>query len=68
MSQYDQGHSFGVAATERPMAVDCAMPSSAASRTQVPVSSSTARSVSATRTPHPKATKAGSTRFSTRKL
>ncbi|MEZ5192296.1 MAG: hypothetical protein R2734_07160 [Nocardioides sp.] len=68
ISQYDQGHSCGAKATDNPMATDCATPSAAASRTQAPVSSSTASAVSVASTSQPNGVNALSTTCSTTQL
>src|SRR5215217_3447923 len=65
---YAHGHSFGASATERPIANDWPIPINAASRTAVPVRSSTGSSVSTTRTIQPNGVKFGNTRCSTSQL
>src|SRR5262245_26840955 len=65
---YAHGHSLGASATDSPIANDWPTPINAASRTAVPVSSSTGSSVSTTRTSQPKAVKFGNTRCSTSQL
>lgn len=49
---YAHGHSPGDSATDSPIATDCPIPINAASRTAVPVSSSTASADSANNTPN----------------
>ncbi|CFE20794.1 Uncharacterised protein [Mycobacterium tuberculosis] len=65
---YAHGHSPGDSATDSPIATDCPIPINAASRTAVPVSSSTASADSANNTPQPNAVKYGSTACSITQL